>query len=61
MGGLAKEELNDERGTLIGWNKGRERWEVKVGDEVLLIKEDKIFMADGLASRLWCMWRAVFN
>ena len=61
LGGLAKEELNGEKGTLIGWNKGRERWEVRVGDEVLLIKEDKIFMADGLASRLWCMWRAVFE
>ena len=34
---------------------------MRVGNKFLLIKEDKIFMADGLASRLWCMWRAVLE
>lgn len=49
------------RGTLIGLDKGREQWSVKVGDEKLLIKEDKVFMEDGLVSRLWCMWRVAFE
>ena len=45
------------RGTLTGWDKGRERWPVKVGDEMLMIKECKVFMDSegGLVSRLWSM------
>ena len=63
LGGLAREELNSVRGTLTGWDKGRERWSVRVGDldEKLLIKEDKVFMEDGHVLSLWSMWRAVFE
>ena len=49
--GLARGEFNGMSGTVVAWDGERERWAVQVGGESMLVKEEKIFAAGGLAPK----------